>query len=66
MMLSELIEKVNKALSESGDLPVYIEMDIVGFETTQAISRPAKSCWSTQRYNSANNKMDDIFEIVAE
>jgi hypothetical protein len=66
MMLSELIEKANEVLSESGDLPVYIEMDIVGFDTTQAISRSAKSCWLTNRYNSANQKMDEVFEIVGE
>jgi hypothetical protein len=64
MVLSELIDRANKVLAESGDLPVSVEMDIVGFGTTQAINRPAKFCWSTHRYNSASKNMDDIFEIV--
>jgi hypothetical protein len=66
MVRSELIEKANKVLAESGDLPVYVEMDIVGFGTTQPINRAAKFCWLTHRYNLASKQMDDIFEIVGE
>jgi hypothetical protein len=35
MLLSELIEKANNVLAEKGDLAVYIELDFVGFDTTQ-------------------------------